>query len=663
MTQRNTPGGATGGTPNETSTATQPTTSLSVPVLPDDADTLTAALKYAEAGWFTLPVRKGEYKNPGSRVGKEWQLQSSRDHAVITARYAGCDDGIALHTGRSGSMFFDVDAPEKFPAELWPLLEPAVFQSTRTNDTRRGHYGFATDRTFKNRSYEWGEVRSGNSVIIIEPSVHAKSAQGGQYHWVRTGPLPLLPDALAELIDEAVKVEPTIAATESGPVYAELPEPKRDDVDRYMKRTLAGIGDELRELLDWPKGKRNEYGIGWEKITSNAARRLGALYRAPWNTLTETAAWEVLLDNAPTDTSWTMTDLRKKWAAQKERSDPAEFPKDKDVQRNAEVDALAGEDAERAPTVAENVSHAPTQDDDGLPSGLDWADTFAGTSEEVDWLVPGLFARGRGYALVSEAKKGKSLLMLEIAARLANGLPVLGNDPVEPMNVLYVDSENTRQDIVGRLRDMGFGPHQLARLTYLSFPSMEPLNTAEGADKLIRLATKHHADLVIIDTLSRFIDGEEKDSGPYLDMYRLAMLPLKSLGCTTVRLDHFGKDPTKGGRGSSAKRDDVDAVWELYHDRNGLRLKCERQRSGDHADQIDMVRIKEPRLRHDALPDLATVEPTNIELSPVIAALDVCNVPVHGIGRDKAREMLQAGGFSFRNDRITEALRVRREAV
>ena len=91
--------------------------SLSVPVIPADADNLTAALRCAAAGWYVLPVRRGS-KEPGSVVGNGWQHQSSRDPHQMAAWFAGTDHGIALHCGRSGALVFDVDHLSRCPAVL-----------------------------------------------------------------------------------------------------------------------------------------------------------------------------------------------------------------------------------------------------------------------------------------------------------------------------------------------------------------------------------------------------------------------------------------------------------------------------------------------------------------------------------------------------------------
>jgi hypothetical protein len=57
---------------------------LIIPAIEADADNLTAALAYAAAGLYVLPVLCGT-KDAGSVVGKRWQHQSSRDPDQIVA--------------------------------------------------------------------------------------------------------------------------------------------------------------------------------------------------------------------------------------------------------------------------------------------------------------------------------------------------------------------------------------------------------------------------------------------------------------------------------------------------------------------------------------------------------------------------------------------------
>lgn len=184
---------------------------LSVPELPRDCDSLSAALAYAAAGWYVVPVRRGS-KNPGSVLGKAWDEKSMRDPDEITARWAGTHHGVALHAGRSGAVIFDVDRPARMHAELTRAivtLRPP-HQSTRVDAAGRGHYLFALPpgATLGNGTGrlggEWGEVRGTNGVIVVAPSVHEYAETGGRYSWQRTGLVPELPGYLRELLPDPI---------------------------------------------------------------------------------------------------------------------------------------------------------------------------------------------------------------------------------------------------------------------------------------------------------------------------------------------------------------------------------------------------------------------------------------------------------------------------
>ncbi|MER7206360.1 AAA family ATPase [Streptosporangium sp. NPDC000239] len=183
---------------------------LSIPLITPDHDTIKAALAYAAAGWYVLPVNRAT-KHAGSVLGKGWPSKSSRDPQTIAVWFAGTDHALALHVGRSGAIAFDVDRPDALPPLLRAALltAPGPFQSTREHDAERGHYLYAAPdgRTLGNSTgglgKAWGEVRGKNGIIVVSPSIHEKADQGGRYEWVRTGALPELPPALAGELPDA----------------------------------------------------------------------------------------------------------------------------------------------------------------------------------------------------------------------------------------------------------------------------------------------------------------------------------------------------------------------------------------------------------------------------------------------------------------------------
>ena len=79
----------------------------------------------------------------------------------------------------------------------------------------------------------------------------------------------------------------------------------------------------------------------------------------------------------------------------------------------------------------------------------------------------------------------------------------------------------------------------------------------------MRHVAHYEAEVVVINTVSRAVMGEENENDTWLNFYRHTGLALKRAEVACIRLDHSGKDADKGMRGGSAKSGDVDAVWRL----------------------------------------------------------------------------------------------------
>ncbi|HVE26251.1 MAG TPA: AAA family ATPase, partial [Sporichthya sp.] len=207
------------------------------------------------------------------------------------------------------------------------------------------------------------------------------------------------------------------------------------------------------------------------------------------------------------------------------------------------------------PTEAEQVhEHLPV---------LDWHALWEDDTTE-DWIVEPLLPARRLIALYSPPKLGKSLLMLELAVGVSLGGWVLGVAVDRPRRVLYVDFENDpKGDVRERLMAMGYGPGDLDGLKYLSFPALAALDSAAGGQQLMAAVRTYQCEVVVIDTVSRAIQGEENENDTWLNFYRHTGKALKAAGVALVRLDHTGKDETRGQRGGSAKSGDVDAVWRM----------------------------------------------------------------------------------------------------
>jgi hypothetical protein len=180
------------------------------------------------------------------------------------------------------------------------------------------------------------------------------------------------------------------------------------------------------------------------------------------------------------------------------------------------------------------------------------------------WFVPDLLCESRGHGFPAASGIGKSLFWQEIGAGLSSGKSVLGYPAQEPIRVLYLDHENTPNgDVKPRLQAMGFTHEELLNFHYLSFPSIAALNTKLGGETLCSLLDYFEPELVIIDTFSRFVEGEENGASVAQTFYEHTGKTLKRRGIAYVRIDHIGKDASKGARGSSAKADDLDLIWTM----------------------------------------------------------------------------------------------------
>lgn len=224
-------------------------------------------------------------------------------------------------------------------------------------------------------------------------------------------------------------------------------------------------------------------------------------------------------------------------------------------------------------------------------SFLNWGEFFATDFSRVQLLPGQLMGPGQQITVVGDGKAGKSLLVQEWLWRMATGQSFLGDRPQAPVSVLYVDAENGQEDIQERFVSYGGGDGRMGLLTYSSFPPIRPLDTAGGGADLMAMVEQAEAQVVCLDTVSRFISGPENDADTWLSLYRHTLLPLKRAGIASVRLDHMGKDGERGARGSSAKTQDVDHVWELRSQGGGtLVLKRTHTRTGIGPEAFVLVR-------------------------------------------------------------------------
>lgn len=415
------------------------------------------------------------------------------------------------------------------------------------------------------------------------------------------------------------------------------------ELDAYTNAAIAGCLSDLDTMRAAPWYE----GANWDYNSHRVACRLREIANATWNEYSLADAEADFMAHAPHDTVWDGRAAKWRSATKTVGHKPARQPSKLEMETPPVSLLTTGSEIQ------------PSGDGGPLINPIiDWTELFTGEDVEEEWILPPLLPARRMVALYSAPKAGKSLLMLEIAVGIASGREVLGVNP-EPQRVLYIDFENDpRGDVRTRLDAMEVGPDQLDNLCYLSFPSMAKFDTPAGGADLLRHVEHYDCDVVVIDTVSRAVMGEENDNDTWLNFYKRTGLLLKQAGVACIRLDHSGKDQDKGMRGGSAKYGDVDAVWRLTSiGEDTIRLQCTDHRMPVPTDDMVLERQEYP-LKHVSRGDSWQAR-ISAQANATVDLLDKLDIPVD-MGERKVGAKLRAAGHKVRNGPLREAIAARR---
>ncbi|OFE08009.1 hypothetical protein A5N83_14880 [Rhodococcus sp. 1139] len=300
------------------------------------------------------------------------------------------------------------------------------------------------------------------------------------------------------------------------------------------------------------------------------------------------------------------------------------------------------------------------------------------------WLENLLVAVGQVTKITAASGVGKTLLLAYLALCWSlgrSGLDVENGENGEhgepralarPLRVLYIDGE-VGEDWWFEYLDKMDAPFELPNLLVKSFPDWPPLTTDAGARLFWGLVEHHSPDVVILDTLSSFIDGDENDSSTWIAFDNRITLPLKANGITALFADHTGKIAELGARGSSAKKSKIDVEWSVEASpkgSNGLLLRNLKARTGKLPDMVRLIRKDDP-LTHarsgsesGSTSPLRSVsqsgEPVDPKVAEVVRVLDKLNIDPKS-GRPTIAKRLRSEGVTASDEAIRAAIEHRRQ--
>lgn len=571
-----------------------PRPALTVPDLPADADCLTAAFTYARAGWYIGPVALGT-KHPGSILGKGWQSKTTRDPEIIADTWLTHPDaGIFLHVGRSGGIVIDVDTPTRLPDVLTTALtdHPAPFQRTRRNDAARRHYIYAQPpgRTLGNGlgrlPHGWGDLRGANGVIVVAPTIHPET--DGHYTWGRTGPIPVLPATIAELLTDTttpvdVATDQTIRAfitrhdtgTDTGKLRALTATFRRavDAGDSRHQRALSILTGALKEAAAgyYPAAHAEETlrhafldAVARPGHGQQGKARTGTQALEEWRGI---LAWAVAqADHAdPTATVQRAEEHAPTVNLDNYATAPAPAP----VEPTQHTATPAPATAAASPLdriLDPDTAHDTTQDAPP-PSWrpLDLTGILDGTYERPEPTImartdgPSLFYPGKVHTVYGESESGKSWVAQHAT------VDVLHADG----RVLYIDFESDAPDVTGRLTALGAQHDQLLSNAFAYVrPEASPHTFAEAPE--FQQLLEQTWDLAILDGVTEALGLAGKSS---LDndeitawMRDIPRRIARHTGAAVILVDHVVKATEGRGRfplGGQAKMAAIDGTGYL----------------------------------------------------------------------------------------------------
>ncbi len=295
-----------------------------------------------------------------------------------------------------------------------------------------------------------------------------------------------------------------------------------------------------------------------------------------------------------------------------------------------------------------------------IVESVDWSAVWDEAPDDEELLAWPLLPKGRQVALYGEAKSGKSLLALELVGCLVTGRPFLGQ-PTVKSRVLYVDFENSlRRDVIPRLKALGFDPYDFTDLAYLSLPPLPRFDSEEGGKAIIANLGYNHCDVLVIDTVSMAIAGEENSNDTWLRFQQHTGLALKRDDITVLRIDHAGKGSATGPRGGSAKGGSVDAEWRVKRYSDGtLTLKCETHRMPIQDQELTIETVEDPCLSHQVV-GLGRKPSRGLSTVEIADALDEEGYP-QDITDQESRTALKDLGLKAGSAKRAQAIKIRKE--
>jgi succinate dehydrogenase flavin-adding protein (antitoxin of CptAB toxin-antitoxin module) len=194
---------------------------------------------------------------------------------------------------------------------------------------------------------------------------------------------------------------------------------------------------------------------------------------------------------------------------------------------------------------------------------------------ETAWVIPGLLPVGLTI-LAGAPKVGKSWLALQIVLAVVSEGSALGSQ-ANPGSGLYLALEDSPRRLKDRMILQSWQKTlQCDFILMRDFQKIIGYLDDQGMENLERLMEAKEYKLIVIDTLSRAIRGDQNDVGEMTEKLSPLQEIAHRFNCAIMVIDHHNKVHTRVGEldaigdilGSTAKGAICDTAFGLYKERN-----------------------------------------------------------------------------------------------
>jgi hypothetical protein len=187
---------------------------------------------------------------------------------------------------------------------------------------------------------------------------------------------------------------------------------------------------------------------------------------------------------------------------------------------------------------------------------------------------------------------GKTWVGLNMFVGLGSGTDVFGLPCKRPYRCLFHDGElppwTLQERIEAVIADQGARPKRdmLHVLSAYGNDTTKPINLADPQQTDALVERFSQFEIVFLDNLSALTYGVDLNDAQAWEAINAVSMRCRGNGTSIVRIQHLGKDKSKGGRGSSRQEDPLDVSLVLerqpqdtFHADEVIRITCNKMRN------------------------------------------------------------------------------------